>query len=120
MIARLLVCLAMFATVSCAASQRESAIKAALVTADATSAAFVAYDSSRQDEIAAAATSLEDGKAKLAEYRGKRAKAEKAFAVAYRAIAVAATLNDDQSIAALQTAVADVVAAVKELTGGAK
>lgn len=105
---------------ACAASQRESTIKAALITTDAARDAFIAYDDTAQDKIVTAATSLEQGRAALADYREKRARYVTAFAVAYRAIAVAVTLNDQPSLTGMQAAVAQVLAAVAAVTGGGK
>lgn len=103
----------------CAASTRESTIRAALVTVDASKEAYATYDAHAQDEIVAKATSLDDGKAKLTEYRTKRGKAIKAFVVAYQAIATAAQLNDDHSLASVAAAISEVIATVRALTGGA-
>lgn len=103
----------------CAAQTRESTIKAALVTVDASKEAYVTYDAHAQDQIVARATSLDDGKAKLAEYRAKRERVVKALTVAYQAIATAAQLNDDHSLAAVAAAIGEVIATVKSLTGGA-
>jgi hypothetical protein len=103
--------------VSCAASQRESTIKAALVTADATRDAFLAYDSDQQTAIVAKATSLDDGRAQLAAYRARRAKVQDALDVTYRAIAVAVTLNDVRSLETLQAALGQVTAALADLKG---
>ncbi len=120
--ARLLAVLAVLALglaaalAGCGASQRQTTIKAALVTVDAARAAFVAYDSGRQSEIVASATSLEEGRAKLAAYRATRSKIETAFATCYRAIAVAAELNDEPSVAAAAASMAAVQAAVAEFT----
>lgn len=114
-----LVALGSVAAPACASSTRESTIKAALVAVDASKEAYVAYDAHEQGEIVAAATSLEDGKAKLAAYRGKRAGVVKALTVAYQAIATAAQLNDDPSLAALGAAVNEVIATLRSLTGGA-
>lgn len=107
---------AALALLACGASQRQDTIKAALVTTDASQAAYLAYDANRQAEIVAAATSLEQGRAALSKYRGDRSKVDAAFTVAYRAIAMAAMLSDDQSLISLQTAVADVVTIVTALT----
>lgn len=104
----------------CAASARESTIKAALITVDASKEAYVVYDGHAQTEIVAKATSLDDGKAKLEAYRASREKLVKALTVAYQAIAVAAQLNDDPSVAGVQKAVGDVLAILKTLTGGSK
>lgn len=104
--------------VACGASQRESTIKAALVTVDAAREAWLAYDHHAQMEIVARATSLEDGRAKLAAYRANQGKIETAFEVAYRAVAAAATLNDDASLAGMVAAVAAATKAVDAVTTG--
>lgn len=109
------------ASVGCVppASQRESTIHVSFVTVDAGKEAYLAYDAHAQDEIVASAVSLEDGKAKLAEYRAKRGRVVKALTVAYMAIATAARLNDDRSLASVVAAISDVIATVRALTGGA-
>lgn len=104
----------------CAASQRESTIKAAMITVDASKEAYVVYDAHAQTEIVAKATSLDDGKAKLAEYRARREKLVKALTVAYQAIATAAQLNDEPSLAGMQKAIGDVLAILNTLTGSGK
>lgn len=102
----------------CASSTRESTIKTAMVAVDASSAAFAAYDKSHQSEIVQHATSLDDGKAKLEVYRKKQDEVRRAFVVAYSAIGAAAALSDEQSIAAMQVALKQVLVAVAALTGG--
>lgn len=104
----------------CAASQRESTIKAAMVTVDAAQKAYVIHDADAQDKIVKSATSSEDGKAKLAAYRLKRERVVKAFVAAYQAIATGAQLSDDRSLASIASAAVEVIAAVKDLTGGAQ
>ena len=103
---------------ACGASQRETTIKTALVTVDTARDSFVAFDASEQSMIVNKATSLDDGKAQLATYRDRRVKIVEAFTVAYRAIAAAATINDDPSIAGLSAALAQLLAAVTTITGG--
>lgn len=103
----------------CAASARETTIKTSLIAVQAADGAFVAYDKTHQEEIVAHATSLEDGKAKLAAYRAKQDTVRKAFVVAYTAIGVAATVNDDHSLAGMQLALQQVLTAVAALTSGA-
>ena len=99
----------------CAASSRETAIKTAYVTLHAADGSFVEYDATHQDEILAHSTSLEDYKAKVAKYRQARVKVSAALTAAGLAIKAAVSLNDDQSIASLKLAIADVVAAVAAL-----
>jgi len=103
----------------CAASTRESAIRSAIAALDVSSTALVVYDKEHQESIVSGATSLDDGKAKLAAYRAKREVVRKAFVVAGAAIGVAATLNDDHSMAGMQLALKQVLDAVTALTGGA-
>ncbi len=107
---RVLLLLALVA--GCAASSRETALKTAYVTLHATDAAWTEYDEVHQDAIVASATSLEDGRTKLAAYRKSRAKAVAALTVAAKAVEAAIVLNDDQSIASLKVAIANAVAAV--------
>jgi hypothetical protein len=102
----------------CAANSRESAIRATLVGVEASDKAFIAYDQAQQADIVAKATSLEDGKAKLAAYRVRQATVQKLFVAAYTAIGVAARLEDDHSVTAMRDALAAVVDAVAALTGG--
>lgn len=101
----------------CGASQRETTIKTSLLAVQAADCAFVAYDRTHQDEIVASATSREDGVAKLAAYRAKREVARKAFVAAYTAIGVAATVNDDHTLAGMQLALKQVLDAVNALMG---
>ena len=102
----------------CAASTRETTIKTSLLAVQAADGAFVAYDKTHQMEIVERATSLESGRAELAAYRKKQDEVRKAFVVAYTAIGVAATVNDDHSLAGMQLALRQVLAAVAALTGG--
>ena len=104
----------------CASSQRESTIKAALVTTDATREAYLAYDASRQLQIVEAATSLDDGRTKLAEHRAKRETVVAAITGVYRAIVLAATLQDSQSLDALKRALEHAVSIVNLATGAGK
>lgn len=101
----------------CGASQRESSIRAAISALDVSATALATYDKEHQDSIVAGATSLDDGKAKLAAYRAKREVVRKAFVVAGAAIGVAATLNDDRSFAGMQLALKQVLDSIVALTG---
>lgn len=66
---------------------------------------FVAWDLARQDQIIAAATSKDDGEAKLKSYREHRHTVELAFEVAYRGLALAAL---EPTIANLDKAITEV------------
>lgn len=80
--------------VACGASARERTIRTALVAVNEARDAFVIVDRDIQLGIVKVATSKEDGAAKLADYRKSRENLVAAFEVAYRAIAIAATIDD--------------------------
>lgn len=101
----------------CAASTRESTIKTAMVAVEATDRAFVAYDAMKLADIVVESTSLEDGQAKLANYRKTQSNIKKALVTAYSAIGVAAALNDDHSLSSMEAAIKSVITAVQVLTG---
>jgi hypothetical protein len=115
--ATLLVVIAVSA-LGCGASARQKTLATTLVALDGASSTLVAYDQQHQAAIVAGATSLEDGKAKLAAWRADRTKIVDALAAAYRALALAATLNDDpKSLTNLAAAAAIVMAEVTALKG---
>lgn len=101
----------------CGASQRESTIRAALITADTARDGFLAYDSAEQRAIVGAAKSLDDGRAKLAEYRDARTQVADAFTITYRAIAAAAALNDERSLASIKVAIDQLLAVIASVKG---
>jgi hypothetical protein len=121
-------------SMSCAASTRTTALTTVELGVNAASAALVAYDKDHQVDIAntaaeasAKATSLEagkaalaDGRAKLAAYLAKRAIVDKLLIAAWSAISIATTINDDPSLTGAQEALKQLVAAVVALTGGGK
>lgn len=86
---------------ACGASAREKTVRASLVTTDAARVTFVAYDEHHQHAIVTEAKDEAGGKAALLEWRGKREHAVSTFEVTYRAIAAAAILADDHSLAGL-------------------
>lgn len=87
--------------IACGASAREKTIR---TTFDATNIAadhLLTFSDAQEAQINATATSLEDRNAKTAAWRAKVDKAELALTAVYRAIATAALLNDDRSVATL-------------------
>lgn len=102
--------------VACGASQREKTIKATLVAVNASRAAFGELDLTRQRAILSACnppTCFEaDYNKQIAAYRATRESIVKAFEDAYRTIANALALYDDQK--SLQ-AVIDVASKLEEL-----
>jgi hypothetical protein len=83
------------AVAACGASARDQAIHATLVSVNAARDGFSEWDRRKQQSIVEAATSLDDGKAKLVDYRRKREPVVDGFVATYRAIAIAAVVSDD-------------------------
>jgi hypothetical protein len=79
---------------------------------DAAEKVFVARDGDMQMAIVAAASSREDGQAKLAEHRKKRDKIAAAFVFAYGAVAAASV---DLTASSLEQAARAAAAAVRAL-----
>lgn len=100
---------------ACSASARQRAIATALATTNAAAAGFEKFDSLHQQAIVTKAPDLETGKAELAKYRQTQLKIEQGLAATYRAIATAATLDDDHSLAGIAAAWAIVEAELHEL-----
>lgn len=99
----------------CHPTTRETTIKVALSSADAASAGFIAWDREHQAAIVASAKSHEDGATKLGAYRSKQADVLLAFVALYQSIAIAATLNDSQSVAAIVLAAGHLQEAIREI-----
>jgi hypothetical protein len=104
MIARRPLALLLALCLACTASAREKAIASTLATTDAARVAFVTFDANYQQGLLAKATDKPTLDKQLADYRGKQAKVEAAFALAYRAIAAAATVNSDASLSGMVSA----------------
>jgi len=105
--------------VACTHSARQDTITSAFIATNAARDAYVQYDAAQQDKIVKEATSLDDGKAKLAAYREKRTKYLALFPVVYTSIKVASDANDDLSIKNMQTSLKQLLDAVLPLLGGA-
>lgn len=88
-------------TAACGASARQKTIATTLATVNAASDSFVAYDQDHRSHIVADAKSHEQGQAALDAWDGTVAKVQLAIGAAYKAIATAATLNDDPSLAGM-------------------
>lgn len=101
----------------CGASQRETTLKAALVTLDTARDATLAYDGPHELTLVATGTPIE-AKAALAAYRLKRARVELAMTLAYRALAIAVAANDGPTLDAVQVAIAQVTLGYTALLAG--
>lgn len=109
--------IALTATSGCSGSQRQKTLRAAVLSVNVARDQFLEYDRSHQIGIVEQATSREDGVAKLEAYRKKREPLMKGFEIAYKALALAATANDDPSYQQALAATSELLGAVKSLTG---
>jgi hypothetical protein len=103
----------------CGASARTKVLQTTLTVTNAARDAYVSWDAAHQREIVDAAKTLDESKAKLAEYRATQAKVVTLFEGVYRAIAVATLLKDDPtSLANLAAASGLLMVELHSLTGG--
>lgn len=86
------------------ASVREKTIRATLTTTDAARAAFMAYDTAHQEHIARTAPDAVAARGQLANWQVEWAKVDNLFVSTYAAIAAAAALDTDISVATLMGA----------------
>jgi hypothetical protein len=109
----------------CGASQREKTLRATTIAVNAARDGFVAWDLEHQRSIYRAVHerggTKEAALAELATYhRDKREPVVELFVTAYRAIGVAAVLNEDEpSLQAAVAAAQRLADALRELMGGA-
>lgn len=90
--------------VACGASARQKAISGAYVTVSTAATALAAYNAPHENAILQESPDKASWTAKIAAWRDQRAQLERDIDAGYRTIAVAAGLNDDQSIASMLTA----------------
>ena len=86
------------ALAACGASARQKTISTTLAVTNAAADAFVVYDQGHRAEIVTQATSHAEGVAKLNDWDTTTDKVQRDLTAAYKAIATAATLNDDPSL----------------------
>jgi hypothetical protein len=104
---------------ACGQSMREKTIHTTLVATNATREAFVTYDEHKQLDIAEHAPTEAEAIAQLDAYKAKRDRLVAAFEHMYRALAIAAVLNDDaKSLADVVEAARILEAEIKAITGG--
>ncbi len=111
-------CIALAAVPSCTKNTRLTTIQASLVTVNAARDGFVVWDRQHQSSIVDAATTREDAIAKIDAYRKEREKTLHAFETVYRVLAIAATQTDEPSLKSALAQSAELVQAIKKLTGG--
>lgn len=99
----------------CGASARQKTISTTLAVTNAAADAFVKFDDEHQQAIVKLAGTREEGEKRLLEWRADQLTASRLFAVAYKAIATAATADDDPSQAKMIEAAADLAGELKRL-----
>lgn len=102
----------------CTKAARQDTIKTTLIATNAARDALLQYDDAAQAKIVESATSLDDGKKKLAEYRERRAKVIALFPIVYYSIIAAAQANDDASFNKMKASLKLLLDAVLPLIGG--
>lgn len=113
--ALLLVMLIASSSMACGASTREKTIRVTLTTTDAARTAFEAFDQPYQQALLNKAPDKPTFDKQLADYRAKQAKILAAFAVVYRAIAAAATVNDQPTFDGMVQAALILSGALRDL-----
>lgn len=107
--------------VACGASQRDRTIKAAMTGLSVTGDSFVEIDRAIQADIVATSSSHEEGLQRLAAYKQKRTVVVDLALAAYRALALAAIVSDDDvSISAAIDAAKKLKLAIEALQKEAK
>ena len=120
---RRLIFISLAALAACTHNDRADTIRASLIAVDAARDGLLVYDREHQPSLVAGAVSGDDARAKLLAYRATRDCATCPAGLidsAFHAIAAAAAANDAKSLADMQAVIAQAVAAVKPLIGGAK
>jgi hypothetical protein len=117
--ASLLLCVcALLAIVACGPNRRTRTLQATVTAINAARDGFVAWDLAHQKELVAKASHRAEALALVEEYRASREFVVVAFGAAYRAVAIAATQGDEQSLKdALKTA-DELRVVLGKLTGG--
>jgi hypothetical protein len=100
---------------ACSAGTREKTISTTLTAITAADHALVTFDREHQLDIVAHAPDKATAKDELAAYRDGRDKVKDGLTGAYRAVAVAATVNNDQTLAAMLQAASILEQELKEL-----
>ncbi len=104
---------------ACGPNAKQQALKYSLTGLNAARDGFVVYDANHQQKIVDDATSLDQGKQALADYRAKREKVLQSFTVAYSALAVAALDPSAEMLVEALSAATEVYKLIKTFTGGA-
>ena len=93
-----LILLVLVFALGCGAGQRNNTIRAGVVTLNAARDGFLAWDGEHQMQIVKDATTYEEGRKRLDDYRALRDDVIKTFFAVYNFFIGAATQSDDPSL----------------------
>ena len=97
--------LVLLVALGCAANTRHKTIAASLVAVDTATTAFLAFDGQHEIDIAHNAPDRPTVESQIAAWHTERAKVNEMIRVAVKAIAAAATVDDDPTVAGAVSAV---------------
>lgn len=107
--------LALFLGIAISCASQQTALRVSLTSLNAARDGFIAWDDAHQGVLVTQAKTLEEGKASLASYIGKRETVIRAFDLAYKAIATAALDPSTANLGVFAADLADLVADAKAL-----
>lgn len=110
-------CLAVVPT-ACTKNDRMTTIQTALIAVNAARDGFHTWDRHHRSEIIQSSATREEAVAKLEAYGKERETITDLREAAYQVLAVAATQTDEPSLKAALAKAAELVTAIKKLTGG--
>lgn len=102
----------------CGPSAQQKTLRVSLTTVNAARDGFITWDDQHQQGIVEKATSLEQGKQALVDYRAKRERVVLGFEVVYKTIALAALDPTAANVAAALAAITEMTGLLKELRDG--
>lgn len=103
---------------ACSKNKRYEVISATVIVVDTAHDGFHTWDTVRQEKILDESPTREVFTAKINAHRAERDRMRLAFKTVYRALALAATQNDDPSLTGALAQASELVEAIKKLTGG--
>jgi hypothetical protein len=92
--------------VACSQSTRNTTLSNTLASLNTAQQAFLLYDATHEQDISQNAHDKPSGELALSQWRQQRSVIDNVFVSAYKALAVAATANDNPSLQAMENALA--------------
>jgi len=102
---------------ACALDSQQKAVRAGLISVDATRDGFLAWDKAHQQQLVDQAATAADSDKALTAYRANRAVLVQAFVAVYHALAVAAITPSQENFGTYLIELKDLYQAIRDLTG---